>query len=114
MGLGFAFFLRLGNQWRAQSLSKGCSRVTNQSSVTGIRLIFSIDKLLNRWQVMHYNEQLPFIEIIVLKCLKIDIFPKKRGVPEPLEPSLCTPLGNTICCTGTGIFVTWNEKQNIN
>jgi len=37
---------------------------------------------------MHYNEQLPLIEIIVLKCLKIDISPKKRRVPEPLEPSL--------------------------
>jgi len=60
--------------------------------VTGTQLIFSIDKLLNRWQVMRYNEQLPFIKIIVLKCLKIDIFSKKRGVPEPLEPSLRTPL----------------------
>jgi len=43
---------------------RGGSRVINQSSVTGPRLLFSIDKLLNCWQVMHYNEQLPFIEII--------------------------------------------------
>jgi len=47
--------------------------------VTGTKLIFSIDKLLNRWQVMHYNEQLPFIEIIALKCLKIDNFSQEMG-----------------------------------
>jgi len=47
--------------------------------------------------VMHYNEQLPFMEIIALKCLKIDLFfSRKRGFRNPWNPPCARPCRVTI------------------